>query len=152
VSIFFAILLTVAAFGYVAYPLLRGPRPQAAGDGGDEEVDGLLTKRDTTYSMLKELEFDHESGLLTEEDYLDLEDRYRDKAITILKDLDEAREAAPAADETSDAIERQVAELRREKQRFCSQCGVAVKPADRFCANCGAGLPGGAAAADGEDS
>ncbi len=83
-SIFFAILLTVAAFGYVAYPLLRGPR-RAVADAGNEGVDGLLTRRDTTYSMLKELEFDYHSGLLTEEDYRDLEDRYRGQAISILK-------------------------------------------------------------------
>ncbi len=135
-SIFFAILLTVAAFGYVAYPLLRGPRRVAA-DAGNESVDGLLMRRDTTYSMLKELEFDYHSGLLTEEDYRDLEDRYRGKAISILKSIDQA---GSAGDDAGDEIEKQVAELRREKQRFCSQCGVVVRPADRFCANCGAGL------------
>ena len=135
-SIFFAILLTVAAFGYVASPLLRGPR-RAAADAGNENVDGLLTRRDTTYSMLKELEFDYHSGLLTEEDYRDLEGRYRGKAISILRDIDQV---GSAGDDAGDAIERQVAELRRVKQRFCSQCGVAVRPADRFCANCGANL------------
>ncbi|MEE8353645.1 MAG: zinc-ribbon domain-containing protein [Dehalococcoidales bacterium] len=136
-SIFFAILLTVAAFAFLAYPLLRGPRRAATADAGDEHVDGLLTRRDTTYSMLKELEFDYHSGLLTEEDYRDLEGRYRGKAISILKSLDQAE---PAGDDAGEEIERQVAELRREKQRFCSQCGVAVRPADRFCANCGASL------------
>ncbi len=135
-SIFFAILLTVVAFGYVAYPLLRGPR-RAAADAGNESVDGLLTRRDTTYSMLKELEFDYHSGLLTEEDYRDLEDRYRGQAISILKSIDQA---GSAGDDAGDEIERQVAELRQERQGFCSQCGVVVRPADRFCANCGAGL------------
>lgn len=138
-SIFFAILLTVAAFGYIAYPLIRGPRRAAAvtAAAGDEHVDGLLTRRDTTYSMLKELEFDYHSGLLTEEDYRDLEGRYRGKAISILRDIDQV---GSAGDDAGDEIERQVAELRRVKQRFCSQCGVAVRPADRFCANCGANL------------
>ena len=140
-NIFFAILLTVVAFAFLAYPLLRGPRRAVTAvtdaDAGDEHVDGLVTRRDTTYSMLKELEFDYHSGLLTEEDYHDLEGRYRGKAISILKNLDQA---GPAGDDAGDAIERQVAELRREKQRFCSQCGVAARPADRFCANCGVSL------------
>ncbi len=141
-SIFFGILLTVAAFGYIAYPLIRGPRRAAAAvtaaaAAGDEHVDGLLTRRNTTYSMLKELEFDYHSGLLTEEDYRDLEGRYRGKAISIMKSIDQA---GSAGDDAGDEIERQVAELRREKQRFCSQCGVVVRPADRFCANCGASL------------
>ena len=139
-NIFFAILLTVVVFALLAYPLLRGSRRAvtvvtAAAD--DEHVDGLVTRRDTTYSMLKELEFDYHSGLLTEEDYHDLEGRYRGKAISILKSLDQAE---PAGDDAGDAIEREVAELRREKQRFCSQCGVAALPADRFCANCGVSL------------
>lgn len=138
-SIFFGILLTVAAFGYIAYPLIRGPRRSviAVTAAGDEHVDGLLTRRDTTYSMLKELEFDYHSGLLTEEDYRDLEGRYRGKAISIMKSIDQA---GSVGDDAGDEIERQVAELRREKQRFCSQCGVVVRPADRFCANCGASL------------
>ncbi len=141
-SIFVAILLTVAAFGYVAYPLLRGHRRAASAvTAGNERVDGLLTRRDTTYSMLKELEFDYQTGLLTEEDYRDLDNRYRDKAISILKDIDHARDSG---DDAGDVIERQVAELRRQKQRFCSQCGVAVRPADSFCANCGASLQPGA--------
>lgn len=135
--IFFAILLTVAAFGYVVYPLLRGRRRAAAADIGNEPADGLLMRRDTTYSMLKEIEFDYRSGLLTEEDYHDLDARYRHKAISILKSIDQAGESG---DDAGDEIERQVAEMRRGKQRFCSQCGVALRPAVRFCANCGASL------------
>ncbi len=67
-SYVFAILLTVAAFAYIAYPFLRGPRRVVA-DAGNEEVDGLLTRGVPAYSMLKELESDYESGILTEEDY-----------------------------------------------------------------------------------
>ncbi len=143
-SIFFAILLTVVAFGYVAYPLFRGSRRTAnsvTDAAGNERVDGLLARRDTTFSMLKELEFDYHTGLLTEEDYRDLDNRYRGRAIAILKDIDQASDSG---DDAVDAIERQVAELRRVKQRFCSQCGVAVRPADSFCANCGASLQRGA--------
>lgn len=140
-NIFFAILLTVVAFAFLAYPLLRGHRRAVTAvtdpDAGDERVDGLLTRRDTTYSMLKELEFDYHSGLLSEEDYRDLDARYRGKAISILKNLDQA---GPAGDDAGDVIERQVAEMRRGKQRFCLQCGVALRPASRFCANCGANL------------
>ena len=141
-SIFFAILLTVVAFGCVVYPLLCRSRHAGtggiAGAAGDEPVDELLRRRDTTYSMIKEIEFDYLSGLLSEDDYRDFTARYRGEAISILKSIDQV---GMIGDDADAKIESQVAAMRQEKQRFCPQCGVAWRPANRFCANCGASLP-----------
>ena len=111
--------------------------------------------------MLKELEFDYQSGILTEEDYRDLEKRYKRKGISLLKDIDQLAEG-PGLD---DEIEKQIGKLRRpeskpagpddeiEKQigklrqpvsaaRFCPQCGEKHQADDRFCTHCGARLDG----------
>ncbi|MBM2824491.1 MAG: hypothetical protein HW402_155 [Dehalococcoidales bacterium] len=161
--IFFAILLTVLVFAFIGYPLLK-PRPSTVGAFRDENTEELHSRRDTTYSMLKELEFDYQSGILAEEDYHDLTTKYKEKAISILKDIDSVGGGSVAEDE----IEKKVRELRRgnksspgktgpksnaeveaevEKQvqerrhnvgQFCTQCGARHKPGDRFCSHCGA--------------
>ncbi|MBI4295670.1 MAG: zinc ribbon domain-containing protein [Chloroflexi bacterium] len=165
-TIVFALLLAVAGFAYVTYPLLK-PRLDAVDSGEDAQADELGVKKDTTYSMIKELEFDYQSGILSEEDYRDLEARYKKKAISLLKEADRSVKFSPEDDDierevrrlrqgkpadADDEIERQVRRLRqtgpanveraeRQAQRnFCAQCGAKVKQADRFCASCGAHL------------
>ncbi len=87
-TIFVAVLLTALSLFFIAYPLFKQKWSLAVPDE-DEKFKELHSRRDTTYSMLKELEFDYQSGILTEEDYHDLESRYKRKAISILKDADD---------------------------------------------------------------
>jgi len=86
--------------------------------------------------MLKELEFDFRSGILTEEDYRDLEAKYKRKAISILKDIDDSKKG----NDEEEAIERRVLEIRQKKAGICPQCGTRYQEGDRFCSHCGANL------------
>src|SRR3989304_6338454 len=97
-SVFVALVLTVLTFALVAYPFFK-QRSRLAASVEDETQRELYSKRDTTYSMLKELEFDFQSGILTEEDYRDLETRYKRKAISILRDIDGLERATETEDE-----------------------------------------------------
>src|SRR3989337_4352917 len=106
--IFVAVLLTVLSLVFVAYPLFKQKWSPAAPDE-DDKFRELHSRRDTTYSMLKELEFDFQSGVLTEEDYRDLEARYKRKAISILKDADNLEKGI----DTEGDIEEQGQKLRR---------------------------------------
>ncbi len=133
--VFVSLLITAAAFAFVVYPLLR-KRRRSAGPAVDAKLGELLSKRDTTYSMLKELEFDLQSGILSKEDYQELEARYKSKAISVLKGIDGLKEVG---DVEAD-IERQVLELRRVRGSLCPQCGDKRQPNDRFCPRCGASL------------
>ena len=137
-TVIVALILTVLTFAFVAFPLFR--RRKRYGDSVEhEKLQGLYSERDTTYSMLKELEFDFQSGILTEGDYLDLEARYKGKAISILRNIDDVGKDAPVEDE----IEKLVLGLRRGKGRFCPQCGASVQESDRFCSSCGTSLSQG---------
>ncbi len=86
-TVFVVVVLTVLTFGFITYPLFK-QRLRLTDSVEDEKLRELHSRRDTTYSMLKELEFDFQSGVLTEEDYHDMELRYKSKAISILKDTD----------------------------------------------------------------
>ena len=166
-TVFVALVLTVLIFALVAYPFFK-QRSRLAASVEDETQRELYSKRDTTYSMLKELEFDFQSGILTEEDYRDLETRYKRKAISTLKDIDSLAQGVEAEDEiekevlelrqgkarprsrvaaeskketTIEAeVEKEVLKLRQQKGRFCPQCGARHEEGDRFCSHCGANL------------
>ncbi len=109
-TVFVAVVLTVLTFAFVVFPLFR-QRKSSGGSIEHEKLQELHSKRDTAYSMLKELEFDRQSGILTDEDYRDLEARYKGKAISILRDIDGLGKST----EVEEEIEKQVLELRRDK-------------------------------------
>ncbi len=134
-TVFVAVILAALTFAFVAYPLFK-KRSRSEGLTEDEKMQELHSKRDTTYSMLKELEFDFESGILTGEDYRDLEGRYKGKAISILRGIDSLEKSGGVEEE----IEKQVRELRRDKGRFCPQCRARCQEGDRFCSHCGTSL------------
>src|SRR3990172_9536451 len=84
-----ALLLSAAVFGLVGYPLLHPGRRQSV----ERPIDGhrreaLLSQRDAAYAAIKELEFEHQLGNLSEQDFEDLRDRYRDRAAGVLQQLD----------------------------------------------------------------
>ncbi|MGH2521136.1 MAG: zinc-ribbon domain-containing protein [Anaerolineales bacterium] len=97
---------------------------------------------------LRDLEFDHRLGKLSEEDYRDLRAQLVRRAVATLKVVDAAHEAEAArAKELDDLIEREVAVRRQARrqaaangQKKCPDCGKAVAPDDRFCAKCGHAL------------
>ena len=153
-TIFVALALTILTFLAVILPFFR-QKTRMGYVATDEQSQELLFKRDTTYAMLKELEFDYKAGVLTEEDYRDLEGRYKRKGVSILKDIDSLpknpgidadietqvsrlRRKQPA--DMSDEIEAKISSLRQNKARFCSQCGTGHRADAIFCANCGAKL------------
>ncbi len=87
--VLFAVVLIVLTFAWVFYPFFRH-KARLSGAGENEKLRELRSERDTTYSMLKELEFDYQSGIITEEDYKELEARYKGKAISTLREIDDA--------------------------------------------------------------
>ena len=131
------LLMTALTFIFITYPFFKKRSGfLAAGAVADDKLQELHSRRETAYSMLKELEFDFQSGILTEEDYKDLEARYKGKAISILREID----SLAKDDDIEDIIEKQVMALRRSKERFCRQCGARRRQDDRFCSHCGANL------------
>lgn len=137
-TVFVAVVLAMLTFAFIFYPLFK-QKSRSFDSGGDEEIQELYSRRDTTYSTLKELEFDFQSGILTDEDYRELEARYKQNAISILKDIDNVKKGTGVEEE----IERQVRELRRSKDGFCPQCGAKYQKNDRFCSGCGTALSQG---------
>jgi hypothetical protein len=92
-------LLAAACVVFVARPFLREPDP--ALDRLDEPSEAerralaLAEERDRTLAALKELEFDHRTGKVSDEDYRTLVGPLRARALAALRALEPAAEAVP---------------------------------------------------------
>src|SRR3990172_5231258 len=133
-------LLALVTVGLIGYPLINA-REGYAGEMvlADPGLENLLVQRDATYQAIKELEFDKEMGSLSEADYQDLKKRYTQKAVSVLKSIDEYGSGQPSiGEDTEDWIESQVKAIRTKKTAapltskkprsrqaaYCSQCGT----------------------------
>lgn len=89
VGIVLGAVLAAAAIVLVALPFLREPSPaDDALAAPDDERLRLVEERDRALGALKELEFDHRTGKIGDEDYRDLVFPLRREAAAALRALD----------------------------------------------------------------
>jgi hypothetical protein len=95
-------LLAVACVVAVALPFLREPEPESDSLAEPDERERrrleLLEARDRSLSALKELEFDHRTGTISDDDYRQLVGPLRREAAAALQALE--RESADGNPET----------------------------------------------------
>jgi hypothetical protein len=94
-SLALAAVVAVAAVLLVAVPFLREPTPRAdtlrePREEGRRQL-ALAEERDRALAALKELEFDHRTGKLSDTDYRELVGAYRRRAAAALQALGPAR-------------------------------------------------------------
>lgn len=81
--------IALPALALVLWPLLRrGPSPSGLLPIPQDKRDELNEEKRALYRALKELEFDHQAGHLSEDDYGALRSRYEARAAQILKEMD----------------------------------------------------------------
>ena len=108
-----AALLAVACVVVVAWPFLREPEPEsdslATLDDRERRHLELLEARDRALAALKELEFDHRTGTVSDHDYRTLVGPLRREAAAALQAL----ENDPAGSGSAASEEGRPAEPRR---------------------------------------
>jgi hypothetical protein len=91
-AVILAVALALACVAFVARPFLREPAPEhdRLDDITPEERERLLLaeERDRALAALKELEFDHRTGKVSDEDYRELVGPLRRQAAEALRALD----------------------------------------------------------------
>ena len=140
-----AALVGVAAVSLVLQPLLM-PGPPAA--PVFEPPDPQETAKGVALSALKEIDFDRETGKLSDEDYEFLKAKYTRAAIEALR-----AEAGADPEDVEDLIAARVRAFRSAASAappgspVCPTCGPRPEPDAAFCSTCGRRLqPGGACA------
>jgi hypothetical protein len=105
VALVLAAALAVACVLYVARPFLLDPEPAddvlAAPDEEEQRRLALLEERDRALAALKELEFDHRTGAVSDADYRALVGPLRRNAAAALRALDAAERPGSDPDRVS---------------------------------------------------
>ncbi|HLG06686.1 MAG TPA: zinc ribbon domain-containing protein [Gemmatimonadales bacterium] len=99
------------------------------------------TRRGVALLALKEIEFDRETGKLSDADYQMLKSRYAAEALAALA-------AEDASDDPEELISRRLQLLRSARSSgspeppACPRCGPRPEADARFCSRCGSSLAG----------
>ena len=157
----FAVLVSVGVLILVLEPVWRATLPAAEQSALDEQaeiLEDLYARRDTLYASIRELEFDHQVGKITDEDYKRLRARLTREAADLLRHIEEVKSTQSAVRErlearVRDLLQRTSAAVQAttpvadaasppvaEEPRFCTQCGAPLVPGARFCSQCGAAV------------
>jgi len=132
------IMTTVTLVGMAA---LRALRPLFAPQDDRSQVIGLKTRvaleREKALALrtIKELEFDHAMGKISEEDFREMSVRLRARATRLIQQLD-------ASEGYRTQIERDLAKRLGESDKaatvsVCGRCSTKNDPDARFCKACG---------------
>jgi len=118
---------------FVAAPL-RTPRRSLSQDNGAEAQDAARHEREAVYASLRDLDHDHETAKLSDDDYQSMRGELRARAAALLR---ASTASAGLASTRSEPQPSEVDQAAPAAPRFCVSCGTAARASDRFCANCG---------------
>ncbi len=120
------VTLLVALIASVIASATRDRRESIAEDA----LPAPEARQEALLDELRELEFDHETGVVTEEEYRRLRPELSREAVAAHEEVDSA--VGPFAARGNGAGAPAV----------CASCGEPVRPGARFCAGCGAPVVG----------
>lgn len=136
-------LVGVLLLGFVLLPLVRPWRGKVR---ATEPAEPEETRRGVALAALREIEFDRETGKISEGDYAALKTEYTAEAIVALRA--DARETvgagpAPACRDCGPRSEPDAAFCsscgrRLETGRACARCAAPIPPDGNYCEACGA--------------
>lgn len=136
------LLVGAAALWLVLQPLFR---PSSSGTVPFEPLDPEETPKGVALAALKEIEFDRQTGKLSDADYESLKAKYTQAALEALR----AEQVVAVSDDLEALIAARVRSLRSTSAiapsntatLSCSTCGPRPESDALFCSNCGRRLP-----------
>ena len=117
ISLILVLIVAVLAFIYVAEPL-RKPSTTLRADEDDELVD-LIQRKDVVLRNIKEVEFDYRTGKLSEADYEAYDQRMRQQAIGLIRQIEKRSPEVAGLDAE---LETLIASRRKTKTAVASCC------------------------------
>jgi hypothetical protein len=138
--IVFAVLLAAGALVALAYPILFQSRAPETGTvtSAEESLAELMAQRENAFQAIRDLQFDHEVGKVSDEDLAMYEVGLKQNAAETLRRLDAWE--GQADQDLPTYIERQIAARRAVLAgggQRCPHCGRALTPGAQFCTGCG---------------
>lgn len=143
-AILLSVVVATAAFAglaaYRAFAPLAGSEDSARGAEILAGRTRAALEREKTLALrtIKELEFDHSMGKLSEKDFVEMSARLRARAGRILRQLDQG--AASYKDQIEKELAKRTGSIAPATKRACASCGTTNDPDAAFCKKCGAKL------------
>ena len=126
-DILFIASIIFVSITVLGYPLINARKYQSAGGmRGNKQLYSLENARVQTLDAIRDLQFDHLTGKLSDADYQSLRTQYEFQAAKILQQLDAIKGAPKKLDASS--------------KRICLRCHANNDVTDKFCVKCGQGL------------
>lgn len=135
-----ALAIAALVLWLVFEPLLVSPRPGLMIQEPDAAEE---TRRGVALIALKEIEFDRETGKLSDQDYEMLKERYSAEALSALAAEENAPPYAGATGDPEELIAAQLRQLRTAQSSglpappSCPGCGPRPESDALFCSSCG---------------
>ena len=138
-------ILALIAIIFILKPLFRGME-ETDSEAPISPAQKLTHEKEGVYLAIREVEFDHRTGVVSDEDYKALVARYRARAIELMKAIDKLEGGIPGqvpADSVESEIRTTLAQDSRTAAPLprCPACGAESLPVHRFCTKCGRTLP-----------
>jgi hypothetical protein len=130
--------LALGALYYVLQPILKPAPParkQAPASGDDVDPPTEAAAMQDAIDALREVEFDKETGKLSDSDYATLRSRYTEAALAAMRAEDAGLPGADAV-ASDDEAEKLIRRFRRPGAE-CVACGPRPEPDAKYCSSCG---------------
>jgi len=128
--------LGAAVVAFVVYPIFaRGGREATPPSAAAIEGRRLAEKKEQILSAIKDLDFEHAAGKLSQRDYLEVRADFLARAAEILTRQEELARAKPPAAAAAAVAPAPAEEVLRP---HCVACGQQNPEGAKFCFRCGA--------------
>lgn len=136
------VLLSSLVSIFVVMPLVRtrGKKQVFNGVHVNHRAGDLLEQKDNIYKAIKEIEFDFEMGKLSEDDFHELRQQYKEQAVSLLKRLDQMRKKKVGSREILTKGAKSKKGKAATNAKFCWVCGTGLTSHDNYCPSCGTNL------------
>lgn len=125
-------VLALGALAFVLHPLFTDREPIRP----TPKVSRVRAASEEAFSALREVEFDRETGKLSDTDYASLKSEYTQEALVAMR-----AEGQSEAPEGTDAAEAVILKY-RQRRRECTKCGPRPESDAVYCSSCGSFLAG----------
>jgi len=136
--------VVIAAAWFTLRPLFKEPETDLGIEMlAETELDRLLQRKNVIYRNLRDLEFEHKMGRLSDTDFRQLEAGYKSEAAGILQKVDQLNTDELIDDSIEKDVAARKAKLYRSRpktnkeSRRCPACGAEAISGKRYCADCG---------------
>jgi hypothetical protein len=135
----FAAAAVAAAALRTLVPFIHGAEALAVPIVAGRARGAIEREKALVLRSIKELEFDHAMGKVSDQDFADMGLRLRTRAAGLLRQLDAG---ASYSSQIEQELARRLAaaapnETEARAGRFCTQCGAATTASSKFCGQCG---------------